>query len=476
MAIAASSTRKRAQERIVRERELFLKDEFNATLVATWEQRSSNRIVKQDLLNRAKHISEKDAEDIKGRQSKIRDLYQNETLQWKKELKESQYVSIEDRIKAIREKATHLQGKRDKEKRDFVNACYDRQWRDGCDEIRTLNAKSRADKLMDDRNHFLEMKKNGCETDKNEERSQIILDAEKKDKKEREEALERERKNLEMKLALDEQVRISQHRSEALVNERKREEAMQLESWTLEGRNVRGKELRSVQEAHIRGEETMIANRKRLDERERDKGLKRQQENILLNYALDKERTDIESESAQKQQNKGAAQEYVKFLEEQMIEEERDMSQVERIRAAEMEKISSQRDADLQAKKDARSKLMIEVNTSRELQIDEKNKRTEEMKHKVANEVKTDIMLWEKQQHDKEVEKAKKKQQTVENMLFNKKTIESKLEQETVEKQKQFLLNKQMVHAEREHQDRIEREAGNVKTHFPRRGTDLFPH
>ena len=71
---AAKLARKRAQEKIVREREDFLKDECNATYVARWEERTSTRIEKQDLLCRAGRLAELDMKTLEQRQTNIQKL------------------------------------------------------------------------------------------------------------------------------------------------------------------------------------------------------------------------------------------------------------------------------------------------------------------------------------------------------------------------------------------------------------------
>ena len=466
---AASLARKRAQERTVREREIFLKDEFNATCVARWEQRTSTRIERQDLINRAKIMAENDARELQERQIKIEELYEREELQLKKELEESTYVSIEDRIKAIREKASRLQEKRAKEKEDFVNTCYDRQWRDGCDDVRALNAKAITEKLVFDRNHALDVKQSDFDGDKEDEKNQLIQEFERKEK-EKEKEIERQRKNKETILALDEQVRINRCRKEGTLKERQKEEDKQLERWNLENEMGKEKKLKALKEAHARGEQTMKSNEERLRDRERTDSQKRKEESIMLDYALEKERKEIDSENKQRQQHKGVSEEYRTFLQQQMIKDEKDTNKVESVRDEAMNNIWQRRDADMKAKNDARNKLMLEVNASRDEQIREKNRRAEEMKRNESIEVENNIKLWEKERQCEQDKEEKQKQRKRENMLWNKKLMEDKLQQESLEKQKQFLLQKQMARTEQDYQARVEREAGRAKTYFPRRG------
>ena len=462
---AASLARKRAEEKIVRDREIFLKEEFNATCVARWEQRTSARIERQDLINKEKERSEFDAQKLQERQFEIRDLYAREELELRKELEKSNYVSIDDRMKAIRERATVLQEKRAKEKEALVKACYDRQWRDGCDDVRTLKAKAITDRLMFDRKNALDIKQCDPDDPKEDGKNQLIQELEKKEK---EEGLERLRKNKETKIALDEQVRFNKFRKEKALRERQIEEAKQLETWTLENEMEKQKELYALRQARARGEDTLETNAQRLKNRERAESQKHKEEIIMLNYALRKEKNDMEREEEERQKNQGQAQEYRVFLQQQMVKDQQDTHQIENIRDRAMEDIWQRRDAEMEAKNTARDKLMLEVNASRDAQIREKNKVAEEMRRKEAAEVDRNIELWEKERQNELDKENKKKERTINNMRFNKSMMEEKIREADLEKQRKFLVQKEMTLAEQNYQKRVEEESRKEKSYLMR--------
>ena len=92
----------------------------------------------------------------------------------------------------------------------------------------------------------------------------------------------------------------------------------------------------------------------------------------------------------------------------------------------------------------------------------------------MLDQVKKDILEWENEQQAEERKQALKKQETIDNMLINKKMVEKKREKEALDKQQRFLVNKQIAYAEKEHQKRVENISGTPQTHFPRRGSELF--
>ena len=104
---------------------------------------------------------------------------------------------------------------------------------------------------------------------------------------------------------------------------------------------------------------------------------------------------------------------------------------------------------------------MAEVNASRDEQIFEKNRRAEEMRRTETIEVESNRKLWHQERQSEKDKKERKKHQTVQNMLWNKKIVDNKRQKETLEKQETFLIQKQMARAEQEYAERVQREAGS---------------
>ena len=92
-------------------------------------------------------------------------------------------------------------------------------------------------------------------------------------------------------------------------------------------------------------------------------------DDILLKYALQKEKSQIEAEEKKKRMNRNAGQQYKRYLEEQMQKEAENQSYLDDIRHKEEERVWKQRDEVLAARDVARRELMTEVYQSREEQI-----------------------------------------------------------------------------------------------------------
>lgn len=472
---AASLTRRRAQEKIVKERQDFIKDECNATYVAQWEKKTSLRIEKQDQKNRADRLAEIDKKSLKQRQANICELYAKDEAEWKHKLETSQNISTEDRMLEIREKADRLKVKREKERQDFENQCYERQWRDGCDELRRLHSKAITDKVMRDRSYAFEL--NDKNKDKVEDASRCRNEQSIKTKENRNNDNDKPEiinKNLEIKAALDAQIECTRQRNQKQNEEQRLEEQKKLETWKKIDEAERRKELKTRQVARLRGEETLKENAKHIQDREREKAIQREQDLVLLKYVLSKEKQDIQKEEQEKYQGKESAREYLRFLKDQSVKEKEENGVVDTIRNEEMDKILTTRENKTHSKDKSKKQLLKEIHASRLQQIAENERREREEKEELARQVSRNQLEWERQEEAERKKAFQKKEETVKNMLANQAVMEEKSRLKTQEKQRELLEQKEIQMDEIDHLDRIKREAGNVVTSFPRRRSQMF--
>ena len=114
------------------------------------------------------------------------------------------------------------------------------------------------------------------------------------------------------------------------------------------------KQQRLLDEAHSRGQATKEFNLKNMGKDKIIKARTRQQDLLLLQYALEKETQEIAGEQAKKDNEKAQAQQFKKFLEAQMIREAEDTKDVDAYRETESNKIWLKRDAQQKAQDDAR--------------------------------------------------------------------------------------------------------------------------
>jgi hypothetical protein len=220
---------------------------------------------------------------------------------------------------------------------------------------------------------------------------------------------------------------------------------------------------RRQEEAHARGRDVMRFNLEEKKIREVESTIEREHDAILLDYALRKEREAIAAEEYKKNADRQAALQYRKYLEEQMIKEAEDTAFVDEIRRREEEKVWKARDEALQAREDARNYLMKMVDDGRQEQIRYKHDQLSREKEEDSKFVKkfmdeaTDAVRLEREGQER------RRLANMDNNVHLTKQIELKRYKEELEKQEEYLADKQMQYRERQHQQRLAQQAGSVR-------------
>lgn len=135
-----------------------------------------------------------------------------------------------------------------------------------------------------------------------------------------------------------------------------------------------------VQRDRMRGREIREFNETNKYVKEETLKVKKEQDQMLLDYALRKEREANEAEEAKRLATRRAAIQYRKYLEEQMIKEAEDTAFMDEVCKREEERVWKMRDDALQARDDARRALMQQVDEGRQEQIRLKREAIEQEK------------------------------------------------------------------------------------------------
>jgi hypothetical protein len=201
--------------------------------------------------------------------------------------------------------------------------------------------------------------------------------------------------------------------------------------------------------------------------RDEESRVEREQDAILLDYALRKEHETEAAEEAKRNADRHAAMKYRRYLEEQMIKEAEDTAFVDEIRKREEEKVWKARDDALQARDDARQQLMREVDAGRQEQIRYKQQLSQVegadgqiFAAKFIDDAKVAL-------RQEQLEKDKRRQVSVQNQGQLNEQIAYRRYKEEIERQEAYLAEKQMKYIERQHQQRLADQAGTVRGHRP---------
>jgi hypothetical protein len=231
---------------------------------------------------------------------------------------------------------------------------------------------------------------------------------------------------------------------------------------------------RRSDEARARGAATVEYN-KVFKEIEAEEKSKQQRENeILLEYALRKEREQIAREEAKKNAAKNAAMEFRRYLEEQMVREAEDTAFVDEINKREEEKVWKARDDALKAREDARQQLMNHVNEGRQQQLKAKAER--EIKEKEEGKIfASKFIVDAKEGIERERQDAERRRQiAADNNVRLQQQIDLRRHHEELLKQEQYLEDKRMKYIERQHRERLALQGGQIRTNFALKANNWY--
>lgn len=222
-----------------------------------------------------------------------------------------------------------------------------------------------------------------------------------------------------------------------------------------------------AEDAKQRGREVLQFNALTRIIAEEERRVEKEQDAILLQYALQKEREAAEAEEAKRNSARNAAAEFRRYLEEQMVKEAQNDAHVDAIRRAEEEKVWKARDDALEARRVARENLMRMVDEGRQEQIEHRRRQLlqervegEEFARKFVEDAKIGI---EKERS----EVLHRRELAVENNEFLQRQISQRQDAKERERQVAFLEDKRMKYIERQHQQKLSEQGGSVRTFRP---------
>lgn len=413
--------------------------------------------------------------DLFKRRTQLADLYNSEMQGWRKEVY-SQVESQEDRKQRIMERAYALRDAREEARQKIVHSKLNQQWRDACDDARTLDSQAMTKYMNEERLRQIEAKKQRKQ--QLSEKENDFLD---EWNRQLDEIAARDKAKQDLKYKVDME-------TAAEVKAQIAREHQMREDQFWKTRHEELDELAKIR-SEIEAEEESL-RKKKYDEREQgrvvrefnesyqrikdsESSIEKDQDKILLDYALRKEAEQKAAEEAAKQAGKDAAKQYQKYLQALMVKEAEDTAFVDEINRKAEEAVWKARDDALQAREDARNYLMKMVDEGRQEQIRSKKTSLEkEMKEgeifasKFLEDARSAVMLEKR-------EEEMRKQKNIENQKLLTDQIEYRKYKEDLEKQEVYLADKRMKYIERQHMAKLQTQAGTVRSFFPMKKSNL---
>jgi hypothetical protein len=208
--------------------------------------------------------------------------------------------------------------------------------------------------------------------------------------------------------------------------------------------------------------------------KDEETAIEREQDAILLDYALRKEREAIEAEERKRMEDRQAALQYRTYLQEQMVKEAEDTAFIDAIRRQEEEKVWKARDDALRARDEARQRLMVMVDEGRQEQIRYKHDqaaRDREEDERILRHIQEQLRIAEVEELRKEQER---KDQLKSNQHELKHQISRKQHLHELQAQEAYLEDKEMRYREKMHQQKLAQQAGSFRLNHPIQKNNWF--
>ncbi|KAM5192864.1 cilia- and flagella-associated protein 53 [Mantella aurantiaca] len=356
---------------------VFTKENDHKDLMSKWELITDHKILHNTVQRKVNETMEEYHLQIEERRDRLKALLETEELKYIQEMESMEETTLERQAK-MRERARSLRDKREKERLALVAEKRDQQFREQCEELRTLKSRMHQTEVCTER------------------MAQLVL----------KEELEKQRKEEENLFAeLWERDRLAKVENEEKKTQKQKElnremlDVLQAQRAAAEGQKMEEKRLKE-EEAHLLAEQRKLM--KLEDERAvREKQQKQSQVRNMLDHSvrlkmkrlardqqeelaldmkiMDQIMQDTHDDTKEKQQRKLELQKeqqiYRQYLAQQLEEEKRQEREMDKLIETELEKSWAKRAAQMKLEKEARNRLMKDVMDSRKLQIQEKLER-----------------------------------------------------------------------------------------------------
>ena len=466
---------KKAMESAAREMRLALEADEKVKRIAQFEISTTKKIETRVASDRFDQLKGQRNAGVLERRRALAELYNSEMFNWKQEV-ELKVESVEERKQRIMVKAYKLRDDRESARKEYIQKCFDRQWRDSVDDARTYDSRAMAQWVGDERARMIEQNKaNRAQAQAEEDewirqwKQQLANAGGKEDAK--------AAAHFAMELATQEgqfdQMRKNYAYKTQLSMTQQAEDEAEIAKIKAGIAEDQAKDRKRVEDAIQRGVETQLYNKKYDGKASEALRVEREQDAILLAYALKKENEAKAAEQAKKDAAKAAGQAYRKYLEEQMIKEAEDTGEIDAMREKEALKVWKARDDALQAREDARDYLMQMVKEGRQEQIRAKAERLKKERDDEYEYSKGFIddakagMNAESEAAAIRREKAEANNVKLMEQISRRQSLEAK------EKQDDYLASIKMKHIERMHNEKLATQAGRLRLDFRRTKSGL---
>lgn len=360
-------------------------DQFKTESKALWENRTDDVLRGTRVQAKAAHLHGHQKMSLQQRRQQLAQMLAEEQAAYEREMVDMEETP-QQRMDKMAVRAYELKKKREDERKAVVQEKLYQQWREGIDELRTMDSNIVQLKVIADRDHQLHEKGDQKAID---DEQNLVFDQlwhegylAKIEREGREKQLKKER-DIEQTRILGLQLDMKAKRVEGVKREDRQEAGEMQTLWTAQEAEEK--------EALVREKVIARQERKKADQfmhiqkaqREEEEAIDKQQDKDFINGVLDRERRLAEHEEAERQKAKRKAIEFTEALKIEMAKKAQTEEELIRLQQEESERQYAKQYSKWEKEELARRGLMEEVYNDRAQQVHLK----QEVRHGLKGDV-----------------------------------------------------------------------------------------
>lgn len=341
--------------------------------IANWEINSQKMIDRNIVANIARGIESNEQKKLEVRQKRLAALYQADEEAQKKELASLRETSAQ-KAKRMVTQARKLKAAREEKRRLFAQEMYNRQWREGCDDLRLIGSERFARHC---REEIAEQRVEKAQRKYHEQRKEKdwanIWENERQKRVQKEEELKRRRQrfNHETKMTLLDQMEHSRQEGLKKVYEKEMEREAFAKQLSEDTAYAKEAQVRAAKQRREAMQDILDFNEKAQATKAEIARAQREQELRDLNEKMEVVRQDNARKQEEARQRARDMQKYMSYVKQYKEEDAAIERTIEQLSLEEMQRANSKKDAQWQREQQQREALMADVYHGRAVQLNE---------------------------------------------------------------------------------------------------------
>lgn len=345
--------------------------DFQVNESAKWENRTHALIQTQAVAQVARQLKQRDQVALQQRRAQLAMLLTAEDEQYREELAAT-VESSSDRAKRLVKEARRLKGEREDKRRAFADEQLERQWKEGCDDLRTIDSaffkihcNTEVLKQIDDK----KVRRGDAQLDKQRWAAEWEAERLKKVQQEDSKQAKRHHALLDNRRDLKNQMEEQEAKKQDDFTQLQKEKAIFQKILEMDAQAAARKAVLEHERKREKAKENVAYNEQLQADREAAYRAQREADKRDLAEKMEEYKFDTLREENDKANQRRDIIEFKAYLERRRVEERKMEKEMERLVQEDLDRSNMKRDVQWEKERLAREKLMRDVYQTRSEQL-----------------------------------------------------------------------------------------------------------